>query len=131
MTVAAPARAETERLSALTCLSQRDLERRVDIAGCGPGHYLLAAGDLESGELLRLTQDITHVGRGSAATLSLDDQSVSRRHAVLLQRSGAMWVLDDRSANGVFVNGRRTTQARLHDGDELRIGRLSFTYVAR
>jgi pSer/pThr/pTyr-binding forkhead associated (FHA) protein len=63
--------------------------------------------------------------------LSLDDQSVSRRHAILVRRGDEMWILDDRSANGVFVNGRRTAQAKLLDGDELLIGRLCFTYVSR
>jgi hypothetical protein len=132
LVIVAPPRADealTEPLSALPYLSQRELTRRVDIATSGRGQYLLAAGDHEPDALLRLSADITHVGRGCGAALHLDDRSVSRRHAILVRRSGVMWVLDDRSANGVFVNGRRTTQASLHDGDELLIGRLSFTYV--
>jgi pSer/pThr/pTyr-binding forkhead associated (FHA) protein len=52
----------------------------------------------------------------------LDDASVSRRHALVLERDGAPVIADDRSRNGVFVNGRRVREARLRHGDEVRIG---------
>jgi pSer/pThr/pTyr-binding forkhead associated (FHA) protein len=37
-------------------------------------------------------------------------------------------ILDDRSANGTFVNGRRVTEAELHDGDVVVLGRVVLTY---
>ena len=40
-----------------------------------------------------------------------------------------MRVLDDRSSNGTFVNGRAVTVAYLTDGDVLRFGRVVFRYV--
>ena len=38
-------------------------------------------------------------------------------------------MLDDRSSNGTFVNGRRVTVAYLADGDVLRFGRAVLRYV--
>jgi hypothetical protein len=67
-------------------------------------------------------------GRCFAADIPLDDQSVSRRHAILFARPSGIRVLDDRSANGTFVNGRRITEAVLRDGDVLVIGRIVLTY---
>ena len=72
---------------------------------------------------------MTHVGRGLAADLRLDEDSVSRRHAILLQRRAGVRVLDDRSSNGTFVNGRRVVEADLSDGDVLVLGRIVLRYL--
>jgi pSer/pThr/pTyr-binding forkhead associated (FHA) protein len=66
----------------------------------------------------------TRIGRSITADLQLDDPSVSRRHALIVSEPGeALRVLDDRSLNGVFVNGAEVEWGRLADGDELAIGR--------
>ncbi len=78
--------------------------------------------------LIPLQPGVTHVGRGLAADLRLDEASVSRRHAILLQRRSGVRVLDDRSSNGTFVNGRRIAQADLSDGDVLVLGRVVLRY---
>ena len=64
------------------------------------------------------------IGRSSGADVLLDDPTVSRRHAlVVLTDEGELRALDDRSLNGLFVNGERVEWAPLSDGDELEIGR--------
>ena len=70
-----------------------------------------------------------HIGRSPASDILLDDPSVSRRHAVLAHRGGRAVLLDDRSLNGIFVNGERVTEAPLKDGDWVGIGRVSLRYV--
>jgi predicted nucleic acid-binding Zn-ribbon protein len=66
----------------------------------------------------------TRIGRSVTADLQLDDPSVSRRHALIVSEPGkALRVLDDRSLNGVLVNGDLVEWGRLSDGDELAIGR--------
>ena len=66
----------------------------------------------------------TRIGRSIAADVRLDDPSVSRRHALLVSEpDGSLRVLDDRSLNGVFLNGEMVEWGKLEDGDELRIGR--------
>ena len=40
-------------------------------------------------------------------------------------------ILDDRSLNGVTVNGKRVNEAALQDGDALTIGRVQLRYVER
>ena len=64
------------------------------------------------------------IGRSSAADLLLDHPTVSRRHALVVRTDeGELRALDDRSLNGLFVNGERVEWAPLSDGDELEIGR--------
>jgi hypothetical protein len=90
-----------------------------------PGCRGLASreGDAEI-ELFVVDEGWTRIGRSAAADLRLDDPSVSRRHALVVCESPkALRVLDDRSLNGVLVNGEQIEWARLVDGDELRIGR--------
>lgn len=66
----------------------------------------------------------TRIGRSVAADIRLDDPSVSRRHALIVSEPDeSLRILDDRSLNGVFVNGEEVEWGRLSDGDELAIGR--------
>jgi pSer/pThr/pTyr-binding forkhead associated (FHA) protein len=66
----------------------------------------------------------TRIGRSVTADVRLDDPSVSRRHALVVSEPGEpLRVLDDRSLNGVFVNGEVVEWGRLRTGDELAIGR--------
>lgn len=78
------------------------------------------------GEELRvvpLTEETTRIGRTLTADIRFDDPTVSRRHALLVQRGDGLHVLDDRSLNGVFVDDERVTDRLLQNGDELVIGR--------
>ena len=96
-----------------------------------PGRYLAAE---ERGELVlyalgeREGQSL-HIGRSPGSDIQLDDQSVSRRHAVIAHRDGRTLLLDDRSLNGIYVNGRRVSEAVLNDGDWIAIGHVSLRYV--
>jgi hypothetical protein len=87
------------------------------------GHYL--AFDEGGGDyaVIRLEPGWARIGRSGAADLRFDDATVSRRHAlVVLTEDGELRALDDRSLNGLFVNGKRVDWAALSDGDELEIG---------
>jgi hypothetical protein len=87
-----------------------------------PGWYL-AVRDGEDVTVVALPEGGLHVGRSSGAQLSFDDPTVSRRHAIVVREGDEVRVLDDRSRNGVLLNGRPVAQAPLRHGDELGIGR--------
>jgi FHA domain len=91
--------------------------------GSGSRHLVCRADD---GELLdfEIGEGWTRIGRSVAADIRLDDPSVSRRHALIVSEPGKpLRVLDDRSLNGVFLNGELVEWSRLTGGDELTIGR--------
>ena len=74
--------------------------------------------------ILSLKGGWTRIGRSLAADIRFDHPTVSRRHAMLHRSEDAVArVLDDRSLNGVYVNGQRVDWAPLADGDEIAIGR--------
>ncbi len=94
-----------------------------------PGHYL-AYRDHEESVVVALTREWTRVGRSLAADVRFDDPTVSRRHALVVCHEDGVRVLDDRSLNGVFVNGERVEWSALKDGDEIVIGRFRLYFLA-
>jgi predicted RNA-binding Zn-ribbon protein involved in translation (DUF1610 family) len=69
------------------------------------------------------------VGRSLSADVRLDDPTVSRRHGLIFRGGGEAKVLDDRSLNGVFVNGERVEAAELRDGDTVSVGRFHLHFI--
>lgn len=98
-----------------------------------PGEYLAYE---ESGALktVALTREWTRIGRSLAADVRFDDPTVSRRHALVVRQADGVHVLDDRSLNGVFVNGERIDQSvgqqALRDGDEILVGRYRLRFIS-
>ncbi len=77
-----------------------------------------------------LTREWTRVGRSLAADVRFDDPTVSRRHALIVRQADGVRVLDDRSLNGVFVNGERVEWSVLKDGDEILVGRYRLYFLS-
>jgi hypothetical protein len=92
-----------------------------------PGRYL-AIPDGDDVVVLQLGR-LTRIGRRATSDIVLDDTTVSRRHALVLERGGEPVIADDRSLNGVFVNGNRVREARLHHGDDVQIGSWLMRYL--
>jgi predicted nucleic acid-binding Zn-ribbon protein len=94
-----------------------------------PGEYVLYEDDEEI-KVVALTREWTRIGRSLAADVRFDDPTVSRRHALVVRQADGVRVLDDRSLNGVFVNGERIEWRTLNDGDEILVGRYRLTFVS-
>jgi len=75
----------------------------------------------------------TVVGTAEGAQLRLDDPTVSRFHAELASRDGAVVLKDLGSRNGVYIDGVRVTEAFLHSGAVIAVGqtRISFSLDER
>jgi pSer/pThr/pTyr-binding forkhead associated (FHA) protein len=93
-----------------------------------PGRYL-AIDDGGEVVVIALGEGALRLGRGIGADVVLEDRSVSRRHAVIMCRAGEVVVLDDRSLNGVHVNGERIGQAALRDGDAIALGDVQMRFI--
>jgi pSer/pThr/pTyr-binding forkhead associated (FHA) protein len=94
-----------------------------------PGEYVLYE-DGKDIKAVALTREWTRIGRSLAADIRFDDPTVSRRHALVVRQADGVRVLDDRSLNGVFVNGERVEWRALEDGDEIIVGRYRLTFVS-
>lgn len=118
----------TERFDSTACLDDRVRQAGRPIKPVARGCYIQIQGPNHM-LLIPLANKVTHIGRGLAADLHLDDSSVSRRHALLVPLSRGYRILDDRSCNGTFVNGRRIEKADLHNGDVFVLGRVALRYL--
>ena len=123
-----PAEGLTERVDPIACLDERARQQAMLSQPTAPGRYIEIEGPAET-LTIPLGTGVMHIGRGLSADLRLDEASVSRRHAILVPRRLGTRVLDDRSSNGTFVNGRRVTQADLRNGDVLLLGRVVLRYL--
>jgi FHA domain/zinc-ribbon domain len=96
----------------------------------GPA-LVVRAGGGRAGETFRPVGEQTRIGRSPDCEIFLDDVTVSRTHALLIERDGDFYAEDQGSLNGTFVNRRRIDSAKLENGDELQVGKYRMTFVER
>ncbi len=93
--------------------------------------YLIVLQGSNVGAMYKIDGPEMLIGRASAASVRLQDDGVSRRHARIIQVAGQLMIEDLQSANGTIVNGEKVDQVVLKDGDKIRFGSttiLKFTY---
>ncbi len=78
----------------------------------------------EGSEEIALESDSLSFGRGSEADYRFDDDGLSRLHTTIYRDGDNLWVVDENSTNGTFVNGDRVEGrgTPLENGDTIRIG---------
>jgi hypothetical protein len=82
----------------------------------------------QAGEAFPLGGVLTRLGRHPDSEISLDDITVSRRHAEIT-RVGTQYVVRDvGSLNGTYVNQERIDEATLRHGDELQVGKFRLVF---
>jgi pSer/pThr/pTyr-binding forkhead associated (FHA) protein len=123
--------APTQETGTLPRIPDRDRQRAsLTMPPLAAGRYL-AVEDGDEVVLLPLAAEVVHIGRSPAADIVLDDASVSRRHALVTRRGENTVILDDRSLNGLHVNGERVSEAVLRDGDAIGVGHVTLRFVER
>ncbi len=86
------------------------------------------------GDYYPLGQRTLVIGRDEAVPIQVPDELVSRKHAQLRWESSSdsYIVLDMKSANGTFINGRQiTTDLTLADGDVIGVGNSRLVFSER
>jgi hypothetical protein len=82
-------------------------------------------------DTLPLEGQLIRIGRHQDNDIKLADSSVHRHHAMIQRTAEEDFVITDLSGkdgNGVRVNGERTEQARLTDGDVIELGRARLKF---
>lgn len=70
-----------------------------------------------------LTQDIIKVGKLSSSHLRIDDEAVSRMHAVIeIAGPGEIYIIDLGSTKGTLVNGQKVNKCKIQSGDTVVLG---------
>ena len=107
-----------------------DLEQELTGGIEGPA-LVVRSGGGRAGESFRPAGERTRIGRSPDCDVFLDDVTVSRNHAMLVQRPDGVYIDDLGSLNGTYVNRRRIESHRLADGDEIQVGKYKLSYLER
>lgn len=81
---------------------------------------------LAEGPNILLDKPIVLIGRHEECDIQLDSRKISRKHCCIAQVNDYFVVRDLDSTNGVRINGVRTHEGTLHEGDELTIGNYRY-----
>lgn len=113
-------------------LSQDDQE--TVIAPPNSAYLIVVSGGIP-GTMVRVNDWGTTLGRSADSSFQISDITVSRQHAFLsVDEIGTIYLRDDGSTNGTFVNGKRVTayrQVSLNDGDRIQLGTSVVLKLAR
>ena len=93
------------------------------------GPYLLIRSGSRAGQKIPLVKSRYTIGRNSTNDIMLEDQSVSGRHAVLIQTDGGWKIEDAESTNGTSINGEAVMGGQLHHTDRVRLGSVKLAYI--
>lgn len=84
---------------------------------------------IETGDWLPLAEFPAVIGRHDRAAVTLNDPSVSRRHAQIVALGPQGFAIEDLgSSNGIRVEGKRVERLLLMDGDQFELGRIAFKF---
>ncbi|MDD3776511.1 MAG: FHA domain-containing protein [Actinomycetota bacterium] len=93
----------------------------------GKNGFLVIKGP-NIGEKFFLNKPSITIGRSSESDIFLDDVTVSRQHAAIVNEPGGVAIEDSGSLNGSYVNGKRVEKCMLTHGDRVQIGKYVFIY---
>ena len=90
---------------------------------------LMVRSGPQAGERFLLASAMTRLGRHPDSEISLDDISVSRRHAEIERQDSEYVLRDSGSLNGTYVNQQRVDSVVLQQGDEILVGRFRLIFL--
>ena len=90
---------------------------------------LVVINGLDLGRKHGLDQSSVLIGRSSKTDIQIDQDSISRNHAMLLNDGTRYLVRDLGSTNGTYVNDHQINEHTLIDGDQIRVGRTIFKFL--
>lgn len=76
-----------------------------------------------------INKNITSIGRNIDGDIFLDDITVSRNHAEIINDKGIYIITDKESTNGTYINGIREKEKTLINNDEIQIGRIKMVLL--
>ena len=96
----------------------------------GKDACLVVIYGLELGRKYNLDTANVVIGRSSKSEIQIDQESVSRNHAKIINTGKSIILRDLGSTNGTYVNDQLIDEYVLRDGDFIKIGRTIFKFLS-
>jgi pSer/pThr/pTyr-binding forkhead associated (FHA) protein len=94
------------------------------------GKLVVIYGD-HAGREYRFGSKRVLIGRTDQCDITINDSSVSRKHASIESKDGRFLLQDLKSKNGTLVNGKFIDVYVLNHGDKIRIGRTVLQFLGK
>ena len=105
-----------------------DAPRRAERAAKAPALLYVESG-ARRGTDYRINVGTTTIGRAGDNDVIVDDETVSRQHALIREENGRFTLHDRGSLDGTYVNGEKIRgPMTLQDGDEIGMGNTVFRF---
>ena len=91
---------------------------------------LVVINGVDLGKKYGLVQASTMIGRSSKVDIQIDEDSISRNHAIIEKGEHDFTIRDLQSTNGTYVNDRPIEEHHLRDGDQIKIGSTIFKFLS-
>ena len=85
---------------------------------------------VDLGKKYSLSNESTMLGRSSKVDIQIDEDAISRNHAVIEHQADGVVIRDLNSTNGTYVNDSPIRHHQLLDGDQIKIGRTIFKFLS-
>jgi diguanylate cyclase (GGDEF)-like protein len=115
---------KTQNRTVVTVIS-RISEKPVGKEAC-----LVVIYGMDLGKKYNLEQPAIIIGRSSKSDIQVDQESVSRNHAKIINTGKTIILRDLGSTNGTYVNDELIDEYVLRDGDFIKIGRTIFKFLS-
>lgn len=96
--------------------------------------YIILRKEDGSAQTMRLEGDYWVLGRDESCDITVEDAKASREHCEIFFKHKQFFILDKHSSNGTMLNHKNIQPGQttpLKSGDEIQIGRLSYTFEIR
>ncbi|MBH23159.1 MAG: GGDEF domain-containing protein [Myxococcales bacterium] len=90
---------------------------------------LVVINGLDLGKRYTIAQTSVLIGRSSKTDIRIDEDSISRHHALLINDGNRVILRDLDSTNGTYVNDVQIKERTLNDSDQIRVGRTIFKFL--
>src|SRR2546423_5310364 len=87
------------------------------------------SGNVRGKEFFLMRTEVK-IGRSEENDIAIDHQSMSRQHARFVLEDAVWKVVDNKSANGVHINGEQYAIGAVKSGDTGELGHLKFRFCA-
>lgn len=92
--------------------------------------YLKIMGDEgEEKEIIKIVEDNNLIGRIPECNIQFQEESVSRKHAIIAFREDEYWLEDLDSKNGTYINGVKIAKCVLRNNDQIDIGGVKMYFM--
>ena len=92
------------------------------------GQFVILKSDSFDHEKYEINKPIVSIGRAASNTITLNNSNISQRHCEIVFEQNNYKIIDQKSTNGVLVNGLKVEKEILKNGDIISLANVEITF---